>query len=116
MDEDTFLKLLDETDRDLDAFPFWSSFKRACKANPIKGIEALTPGRQAVLILWEAHSQIKDENGNLNSTLLEGEGMSEKLQGLKDDLIGHFMNEQLDERALNKFFSSIVSSLKKGSL
>jgi len=112
MDEDTFLKLLDEADRDLDAFPFWSTFKKACKANPIKGIESLTPGRQAMLILWEANSQVRNDNGTLESIELDDDEMPEKLQKLKQDLISHFMNQELDENALNNFFNTIASRIK----
>ena len=44
MDERTFLKHLDDTDKDLDAFPFWRIFKKACADNPIKGIKKMPPG------------------------------------------------------------------------
>ena len=57
MEEVDFIRLLDQADADMDAFPFWATFKRACAAHPIKGIDNLTPGRQAVLILWEANTQ-----------------------------------------------------------
>ena len=113
MDESEFIRLLDQTDRDLDAFPFWLKFKKACVANPIKGIDKLTPGRQAVLILWEANSQTRDKNGKLVSVPLEGEHMSERLQKLKNDLIGHFMNEDLDDKALHRFFKSIVKKMTR---
>ena len=42
MDEITFLKHLDDADKDLDAFPFWRIFKKACAENPIKGIKKMT--------------------------------------------------------------------------
>ncbi len=112
MDEDKFFRLLDEADKDLDAFPFWGIFKRACKANPIKGIETLTPGRQAMLILWEANSQVRNENGKLESLPLYGDDMADKLQKLKDDLIRHFMNEDIDEAALDKFFRIVASKIR----
>tara|TARA_B100000700_G_scaffold322033_1_gene422625 strand:- start:864 stop:1202 length:339 start_codon:yes stop_codon:yes gene_type:complete len=112
MQEDEFIKYIDAADKDLDAFPFWQKFKKACKANPIKGIDKLTPGRQAMLILWQANTQSRDLKGNLISYSLEGEDIEEKLQQLKDDLIGHFMNEEIDERALHIFFHSIVKKLK----
>ena len=113
MKEDEFISLIDQADRDLDAFPLWQKFKKACKANPVKGIENLTPGRQAMLILWEANSQTKDKKGNLVSLALNSDDISDKLQGLKEDLIGHFMNEELDEQALNRFFKSIVKNIRK---
>ena len=113
MNEDEFINLLDQADRDLDAFPFWASFKRACAAHPIKGIDKLTPGRQAVLILWEANTQTKDEKGKLLTLPLEGDHMSDKLAKLKDDLIGHFMNEDIDELALRRFFQSISRKIKR---
>ncbi len=112
MKEDEFIYLIDQADKDLDAFPFWQKFKKACKANPVRGIDNLTPGRQAMLILWEANSQTKDKNGNLVSMSLDSDDINDKLQGLKEDLIGHFMNEELDEKALNRFFQSIVKSLR----
>ena len=112
MDEDEFIQLLDQADRDLDAFPFWSSFKRACAAHPIKGIDKLTPGRQAVLILWEANTQTRDENGKILTLPLDGELMPEKLDKLKEDLIGHVMNEDIDELALRRFFKSIAMRIR----
>ena len=57
MDEVTFLRHLDNADRDLDSYPFWRVFKKACADNPIKGIEKMTPARQAGIILWEANNQ-----------------------------------------------------------
>ena len=39
MDEVTFLRHLDNADRDLDSYPFWRVFKKACADNPIKGIK-----------------------------------------------------------------------------
>ena len=113
MDEVTFLKHLDNADKDLDAFPFWRMFKKACAENPIKGIKKMTPGRQAVIILWEANTQYRDSNGLLKSVPLDGENIEDKLQILKDDLISHFMNQDIDERALNRFFKSIVKKLTK---
>ena len=107
MEEDRFISLLDQADRDLDSFPFWSSFKRACSENLIKEVKGLTPGRQALLILWEANSQSKGDDGQLISSSIEGEAMGEKLEKLKSDLIGHFMNEDIDEKALRRFFKSI---------
>ena len=107
MQEEKFVKLLDEVDRDLDAFPFWASFKKACAAHAAKNVQKITPGRQALLILWQASSQKKDINGNLVSIELGGEMMKEKLETLKSELIGHFMNEQLDDYALNRFFKSV---------
>ena len=58
MNEDKLIKLLDKTDRELDSFP-WASFKRACAEYPISKVDNLTPGRQALLILWEATVQGK---------------------------------------------------------
>ena len=111
MDEITFLKHLDDADKDLDAFPFWRIFKKACTDNPIKGIKKLTPGRQAVIILWEANTQYRGPDGILRSIPLEGENIEDKLQKLKDDLISHFMNEDIDEKALNRFFKLIIKKL-----
>ena len=113
MDQEEFIDLLDQTDRELDAFPFWASFKRACAAHPVRGVKELTPGRQAILILWEANSQTRDEKGNLVSINLEGDNMQERLQKLKDDLIGHFMNEDLDDGALRRFFMEISLRVAK---
>ena len=36
---------------------------------------------------------------------------ADKAQKLKDDLISHFMNEDIDEKALQRFFRSIVNNL-----
>ena len=116
MKQDEFIYLIDQADKDLDVFPFWQKFKKACKANPVKGINNLTPGRQAMLILWEANYQTKDKKGNLVSLTLNSDDISDisdKLQGLKEDLIGHFMNQELDEQALNRFFKSIVKNIRK---
>ena len=43
MDEVTFLRHLDNADKDLDSYPFWRVFKKACADNPIKGIKKMTP-------------------------------------------------------------------------
>ena len=96
MDEITFLKHLDDADKDLDAFPFWRIFKKACADNPIKGIKKMTPGSQAVIILWEANTQYRGSDGLLKSVPLDGENIEDKLQKLKEDLISHFLNEDLD--------------------
>ena len=113
MDEDTFLKHIDNAEKDLNAFPFWRIFKKACMENPIRGIHKLTPGRQAVIILWEANTQYRGSDGVLRSVPLDGENIEDKLQKLKDDLISHFMNQDIDEKALNRFFNSIVKKLTK---
>ena len=108
MEEQEFLRLLDQADRELDSFPFWASFKKACSQYPVKAVKSITPGRQALLILWEANSQTRNEKGEIISLSLEGEKMQDKLQRLKEDLIGHFMNEELDSRAVKKFVKSVV--------
>ena len=71
----------------------------------------MTPGRQAVIILWEANSQYRGSDGMLKSVPLDGVNIEDKLQKLKDDLISHFMNQELDEKALNRFFRSIIKNL-----
>ena len=111
MDEVTFLRHLDSADRDLDSFPFWRVFKKACANNPIKGIKKLTPGRQAVIILWEANNQFRGSDGILRSIPLDGENIENKLEKLKEDLISHFMNVEIDEKALHRFFRSIIKNL-----
>ena len=111
MDEVTFLRHLDSADRDLDSYPFWRVFKKACADNPIKGIKKMTPARQAVIILWEANNQYRGSDGILRSIPLGGENIEDKLQKLKEDLISHFMNEEIDEKALQRFFRSIVKNL-----
>ena len=75
MDEVTFLRHLDNADKDLDSFPFWRVFKKACADNPIEGINKLTPGRQAVVILWEANNQFRGSDGILRSIPLDGENI-----------------------------------------
>ena len=97
MDERTFLKHLDDADKDLDAFPFWRILKKACADNPIKGIKKMTPGRQESNILWEANTQYRGSDGILKSIPLDGDNIEDK-QKLKDDLISHFMNEDIDEK------------------
>jgi len=47
----------------------------------------------------------------LRSIPLDGENIEDKLQKLKDDLVSHFMNEDIDKKALNRFFKSIVKKL-----
>ena len=111
MDEVTFLRHLDNADKDLDSFPFWRVFKKACADNPIEGINKLTPGRQAVVILWEANNQFRGSDGILRSIPLDGENIEKKLEKLKEDLISHFMNQEIDEKALQRFFKSIVKNL-----
>ena len=108
MKENEFLLLLDKTDRDLDAFPSWTVFKQACTQYPVKGIKNLTPGRQALLILWEANSQTRDERGQIITANLSSGNTKEKLERLKEDLIGHFMNDEIDDNALKKFIRSVV--------
>tara|TARA_Y100000991_G_scaffold214684_1_gene203042 strand:- start:4581 stop:4919 length:339 start_codon:yes stop_codon:yes gene_type:complete len=109
MKENEFLVLLDKTDRDLDAFPFWSVFKKACNEYPVRGVQNLTPGRQALLILWEANSQSRDEKGKIISANLSTGNTQEKLERLKEDLIGHFMDDEIDDKALKKFIRSVVN-------
>ena len=107
MDELELLALLDKTDRELDSFPFWASFKRACSEYLIKGVENLTPGRQALLILWEATVQRKNNRGEIISINLEDGDTVEKIEKLKADLISNFISTDIDQKALKKFFSSI---------
>ena len=71
----------------------------------------MTPGRQAVVILWEANNQYRGSDGILRSIPLDGEDIEDKLQKLKNDLISHFMNQDIDEKALQRFFKSIVQNL-----
>ena len=111
MDEVTLLRHIDSADRDLDSYPFWRVFKKACAENPIKGIKKMTPARQAVLILWEANNQYRGSDGILRAIPLNGENIEAKLQKLKDDLISHFMNVEINEKALQRFFRSIVNNL-----
>ena len=112
MKESEVLLHLDKTDRDLDAFPFWADFKKACSKYPVKGIKNLTPGRQALLILWEANSQTRDENGRIITANLSSGNTKEKLERLKEDLIGHFMNDEIDDNALRKFIQSVVREVR----
>ena len=86
MDEITFLKHLDDADKDLDAFPFWKIFKKACADNPIRGIKKMTPGRQAVIILWEANSQYRGSDGMLKSVPLDGVNIEDKLKEQSADI------------------------------
>tara|TARA_B100000287_G_C20439348_1_gene704919 strand:+ start:291 stop:629 length:339 start_codon:yes stop_codon:yes gene_type:complete len=111
MKENEFLLQLDKADRDLDAFPFWAVFKKACSKYPVKGIKNLTPGRQALLILWEANSQTRDESGKIITANLSSGNTKEKLERLKEDLIGHFMNDEIDDNALRKFIRSVVKEV-----
>ena len=112
MKESEFLLNLDKIDRDLDAFSFWSVFKSACSKYPVKGIKKLTPGRQALLILWEANSQTRDENGKIITANLTSGNTKEKLERLKEDLVGHFMKDDIDDNALKKFIRSVVKEVK----
>ena len=111
MDELELLALLDKTDRELDSYPFWASFKRACSENPIKDVINLTPGRQALLILWEATVQRKNNSGEIISINLEDGDTIEKIEKLKDDLISNFVSTEIDQKALKKFFSSIKNNI-----
>ena len=38
MSKKNLINILDKADKDLDAFPFWASFKKACSENPIKDL------------------------------------------------------------------------------
>tara|TARA_Y100001978_G_scaffold4749_1_gene3909 strand:+ start:2979 stop:3314 length:336 start_codon:yes stop_codon:yes gene_type:complete len=111
MDQIELLALLDKTDRELDAFPFWASFKRACSEYPIKEVDNLTPGRQALLILWEATVQRKNNRGEIISINLEDGDTVEKIEKLKADLISNFISTDIDQKALKKFFSSIKKNI-----
>ena len=111
MDQIELLALLDKTDRELDSFPFWASFKRACSDYPIKEVENLTPGRQALLILWEATVQRKNNQGEIISINLQEGDTIEKIEKLKADLISNFISTDIDQKALNKFFSSIKKNI-----
>ena len=108
------INILDQADKDLDAFPFWASFKRACAENPINALgDVLTPGRQALLILWEANVQTKDNSGEIKSIDLDDKNIDEKIDQLKADIIGHFLEESLDEKALKKFFQSVTKKVSE---
>ena len=61
----------------------------------------------------EANSQYRGSDGMLKSVPLDGENIEDKLLKLKEDLISYFMNQELDEKALNRFFKSIVKKLGK---
>ena len=111
MNQMELLALLDKTDRELDSFPFWASFKRACSEYPIKEVENLTPGRQALLILWEATVQRKNNQGEIISINLQEGDTAEKIEKLKADLISNFISTDIDQNALNKFFSSIKKNI-----
>ena len=108
------INILDQADKDLDAFPFWASFKRACAENPINDLgNRLTPGRQALLILWEANVQTKNQKGEIKSIDLDDKNIDEKIDQLKTDIIGHFFEESLDEKALKKFFKSVTQKISE---
>jgi len=47
----------------------------------------------------------------LRSIPLGGKNIEDKLQKLKEDLISHFMNKEIDKKALQRFFRSIVKNL-----
>ncbi len=111
MDEFKLINLLDKTDRELDSFPFWASFKRACSEYPIKKVDNLTPGRQALLILWEATVQRKNKKGEVLSIELQDNDMIEKIEKLKSDLISNFVSTDIDQKALKKFFRSIKKNI-----
>ena len=108
------INILDQADKDLDAFPFWASFKRACAENPINDLgDTLTPGRQALLILWEANVQTKNKKGEIKSVDLDDKNIDEKIDQLKAEIIGHFLEESLDEKALKKFFKSVTKKISE---
>tara|TARA_B100000401_G_C52719618_1_gene677925 strand:+ start:408 stop:755 length:348 start_codon:yes stop_codon:yes gene_type:complete len=114
MDNKTLFNALDKADKDLDAFPFWASFKRACAENPINDLgDFLTPGRQALLILWEANYQTKNSSGEIKSLDLNEKNIVEKIDQLKADLIGNFFEESIDEKALKKFFQSVTNKISE---
>ena len=114
MSNKDLIKILDKADKDLDAFPFWASFKKACAENPIKDLgEILTPGRQALLILWESNVQTKNKKGEIESIALDDQNIDQKIEQLKADIIGHFFEENIDEKALKKFFKSVTKKISE---
>lgn len=114
MSNKDLIRILDKADKELDVFPFWASFKRACAENPIKDLgEILTPGRQALLILWEANVQTKNKKGEINSIDLDDKNIDQKIEQLKADIIGNFLEETLDEKALKKFFKSVTKKVSE---
>ena len=64
--------------------------------------EILTPGRQALLILWEANVQTQNQKGEIKSINLDDKNIDQKIEQLKADIIGHFFEENIDEKALKK--------------
>jgi len=113
MSKKNLINILDKADKDLDAFPFWASFKKACSENPIKDLgDNFTPGRQALLILWEANVQTKNNKGEIISIELD-ENIDEKIDQLKADIIGHFFEETIDENALKRFFQSVSKKISE---
>ena len=114
MSNKNLINILDKADKDLDAFPFWASFKKACSEYPIKDLgDNFTPGRQALLILWEANVQTKNNKGEINSIDLDDKNVDEKIDQLKADIIGHFFEETLDEKALKRFFQSVNKKISE---
>ena len=63
-----------------------------------------------------SNTQYRGSDGILRSIPLDGDNIEDKLQKLKDDLISHFMNEDIDEKALNRFFKSIVKKLNVNNI
>ena len=114
MSKKNLIKFLDKADNELDAFPFWAAFKKACSENPIKELgNNFTPGRQALLILWEANVQTKNKKGEINSINLDDKNIDEKIDQLKSDIIGHFFEETLDEKALKRFFKMVTKKVSE---
>ena len=58
----------------------------------------MTPGRQAVIILWEANTQYRDSNGLVKSVTLDGENIEDKLQILKNYLWKIQLKIKIDKR------------------
>ncbi len=112
MNEQELLAAIDLIDRDLDNYPFWSSFKSICSQYPVEDINNLTPGRQAILIFWKATMEKNQPNLDFLKFIKESDNIHASLNKLKSDLINNFFNQDINENNLHSFFKTIASQLR----
>ena len=112
MDEINLINLLDNLDRELDEYPFWAKFKKYAVEFPIKNVDNLTPGRQALLILWKASFEENNKDKDFAEIIIKGDSINERIKRLKSNLIGNFSKDKLNDVYMEKFFRIMSNKLK----
>jgi len=111
MNEIELISMLDKLDRELDSYPFWAKFKKFAIANPIKGFDKLTPGRQVLLIMWKASFETIEQEKDFTDVIKSNDNINERIDRLKSNLISNFSQDRLNDAYMQKFFKIMSSKL-----